>query len=70
MKQEYDFSNGARGKYHKRYKAGSNVVVLDPEIAKIFSSSAAVNQALRTLLRAARHNKRLDLTPQKRRKSA
>lgn len=53
MKQEYDFSNGVRGKYQKRYRAGSNVVVLEPEIAAIFSSSEAVNEALRTLLRAA-----------------
>jgi hypothetical protein len=32
MKQEYDFSKGVRGKYFKRYQAGSNVVILDPEM--------------------------------------
>ena len=53
MKQEYDFSNGVRGKYYKRYQAGSNIVVLDPEIAAIFKTSEAVNEALRTLIRAA-----------------
>jgi len=67
MKQEYDFSNGVRGKYQKRYRAGSNVVVLEPEIAAIFSSSEAVNEALRTLLRAAGHNKPLLRTRKARR---
>jgi hypothetical protein len=58
MKQEYDFSDGVRGKYLKRYRSGSNVVVLDPEIASIFTSSEAVNEALRTVMRVAAHNKR------------
>jgi len=57
MKQEYDFSGGVRGKYFKRYQAGSNVVVLEPEIAEYFTNSASVNEALRALMRAAGHNK-------------
>jgi len=57
MKQEYDFSKGIRGKYLKRYQEGSNVVVLDPEIAEYFPDSGAVNDALRALMRAAGHNK-------------
>jgi hypothetical protein len=39
-----------RGKYVSRYRAGTNVVVLDPDVAEVFSNAAAVNRALRTLL--------------------
>lgn len=69
MKQEYDFSKGVRGKYFKRYQAGSNVVVLDPEIAKIFKDSESVNDALRSLIQAAGHNKSLLRTRKARRKA-
>jgi hypothetical protein len=69
MKQEYDFSGGVRGKYFKRYQAGSNVVILDPEIAKIFKDSASVNDALRSLILAARHNKTLLRTRKARRRA-
>jgi hypothetical protein len=68
MKQEYDFSKGVRGKYHKRYQAGSNVVVLDPEMAAIFTNSEAVNEALRTLIRIAGQSKSLLLKSKSRRK--
>lgn len=57
MKQEYDFSKGVRGKYFKRYQAGTNLVVLDPEIAAVFKNSEAVNEALRTIMRVAGGNK-------------
>ena len=69
MKQEYDFSEGVRGKYFKRYQAGSNVVILDPEIAKVFKDSASVNDALRSLIRAAGHNKTLLRTRKARRRA-
>lgn len=69
MKQEYDFSKGMRGKYFKRYQAGTNMVVLDPEVAEIFPDSAAVNDALRTLIRAAGHNKSLLRTRKTRRRA-
>ena len=68
MKQEYDFSEGVRGKYFMRYQAGSNVVILDPEIAKIFKDSASVNDALRSLILAAGHNKPLLRTRKARRR--
>lgn len=55
--QEYDFSKGVRGKYFKRFKEGSNVIVLDPEIAKVFLDSQSVNDALRALMKAAGDNK-------------
>ncbi|MFH1707816.1 MAG: hypothetical protein ABIF71_07850 [Planctomycetota bacterium] len=51
MLPQYDFSRGVRGKYAKRYHQESNIVVLDPDMAKRFPNSEAVNQALRTLTR-------------------
>jgi len=53
IRDEYDFSKGIRGKYAKRLVAGSNVVVLDPDLAKRFRDSRAVNQALRSLVELA-----------------
>jgi hypothetical protein len=50
MLPEYDFSKGVRGKYAKRYAEGSNVVVLSPDMAKVFPTSESVNEALRTLV--------------------
>ena len=50
MLDEYDFSNGVVGKYAKQYAEGTNIVVLDPDVAKVFPDSAAVNQALRQLI--------------------
>lgn len=50
MKDDYDFSKGIRGKYAKQIAEGTNVVVLDPEVAKMFPTSEAVNKALRKLI--------------------
>ena len=50
MRAEYDFSEGVRGKYAKPYANGSNLVLLDPDVASAFGDSAAVNRALRALL--------------------
>jgi hypothetical protein len=50
MLEEYDFSNGVRGKYAGRFAQGSNVVVLDPDVAAVFTDSESVNQALRGLI--------------------
>jgi hypothetical protein len=49
MLDEYDFSHGVRGKYADRYKEGSNVVVLEPDVVQVFQNSDAVNRALRAL---------------------
>jgi len=49
MLDEYDFSGGVRGKYVDRFAKGSNVVVLDPDVASVFTDSESVNQALRAL---------------------
>jgi len=58
MVPEYDFSKGVRGKYAKRYAAGSNVVVLSPDVAKKFPNSDSVNKALRTLVRVANRTRK------------
>jgi len=50
MRPEYDFRGGVRGKYASRYRAGTNVVVLDPDVAAAFPNAGAVNRALRALL--------------------
>ncbi|MEE8193320.1 MAG: hypothetical protein V3T74_11285 [Gemmatimonadales bacterium] len=47
MRAEYDFSHGERGRYASRYAEGSNVVVLDPDVAAGFPNAEAVNDALR-----------------------
>jgi hypothetical protein len=69
MRPEYDFSGGVRGKYARRFAAGSNVVVIDPDIAKVFPDSKAVNEALRTLVRVAGKTAKLP-TPAKKRGKA
>jgi len=50
LRPEYDFRGGVRGKYVARYRAGSNVVVLDPDVAASFETAESVNRALRALL--------------------
>jgi hypothetical protein len=50
MRPEYNFSGGVRGKYLERYKADSNIVVLDPDVSLAFPNAAAVNEALRVLV--------------------
>ena len=58
MRAEYDFSNGMRGKYAKRFKEGTNIVLLAPEVAEIFPDSAAVNDALMALVEIAKRRPR------------
>ena len=50
MRAEYDFSGGVRGKYAARFAEGSNVVVLEPDVAAVFRTTKAVNEALRVQL--------------------
>ena len=56
MRAEYqfDYSKAVRGKYHKRLIKGSNVVVLDRDVAKAFPDSASVNKALRSMIKSKR----------------
>jgi hypothetical protein len=62
LRPEYDFdySKAVRGKYYKRILAeGANVVMLEPDVAKAFVDSAAVNDALRSLLDLTKTTRRL-----------
>ena len=57
LRPEYDFASingGVRAKYAKRYHEGTNIVLLEPDIAEAFPNDAAVNQALRGVLNTAR----------------
>src|SRR4051812_5797503 len=51
MRAEYDFSRAARGVTAARYRQGTNVIVLDPDVSALFPDSTAVNEALRTFAR-------------------
>jgi hypothetical protein len=53
---EYDLTGGERGKYAARYAEGTNVVLLDPDVAAVFPSSSAVNDALRALAAIAKRH--------------
>jgi len=53
MRPEYDFSGGVRGKYVDRYRAGTNVVLLEPELTRALPDSKSVNDDLRALLSIA-----------------
>jgi hypothetical protein len=66
MRAEYDFSKGVRGVTARRYAQGTNVVLLDADVAKVFPDSASVNQALRVLAQIAKSAS----APRRRKKSA
>lgn len=57
MRAEYDFSRGARGKHFRRYHRGTNVVVLEPDVARIFPDAETVNDSLRALAGIIRRQK-------------
>jgi len=62
LRPEYDFSKmkgGVRGKYAQRYRAGTNLVKIDPDVAEVFADDNAVNEALRGLIKVARHQVKL-----------
>ncbi|MFH1860114.1 MAG: hypothetical protein ABH870_03750 [bacterium] len=72
LRPEYDLSQllkgGVRGKYADRYKKGTNLVLLSPDVAKVFSDEKAVNEALRLVIQlvkipmARRHIARTRIT--------
>jgi hypothetical protein len=76
MRPEYDFANmkgGVRGKYAAQFRSGTNLMLLDPEIAKAFPTDASVNQVLRVVLDLTSQVPLKNLAaarPQKRRKTA
>jgi hypothetical protein len=53
---EYDFSSAVRGKHHEAYRAGANVIFLDPDLARVFKDSESVNRVLRLLLDLAKES--------------
>jgi len=54
MRNHYDFTSGARGKYAKRYAEGANVIILEPDVAEFFHDSKVVNETLRALAKVIR----------------
>lgn len=60
MREQYESSEGVRGKYAVRFVEGTNLVRLEPDVAKAFPTSEAVNTILRDLLRQRTETKRED----------
>ena len=59
LRPEYrreDLGAGVRGKYLKAYRSGTNLVLLNPDVAKVFPTEEAVNNALRALMRVAKRS--------------
>lgn len=56
MRPNYDFSGAVRGKYYKRYLETTNVVVLEPDVARRFRNAASVNKALRAYLKGSKRS--------------
>ncbi|MEI6377624.1 MAG: hypothetical protein WCO97_10565 [bacterium] len=62
MLAHYDFSKGVRGKYAKRFAHGTNLVLLEPDVAKAFPDAASVNETLRALAGIIRRQKKVAVT--------
>ena len=69
MLEEYDFSGGVRGKYAQRYAEGTNVVVIDPDVAEYFPDHDAVNEALRGLTKIIKKRQKAEQATQPGRRS-
>jgi hypothetical protein len=57
MRPEYDFSKGVRGKHAARYASGANVVVLEPDVARVFPTADEVNETLRAVAKLLQRHK-------------
>ena len=53
MREKYDFSDAVKGKHHRAYQEGSNVVLLEPDVAEKFKDPQSVNHARRMLISLA-----------------
>jgi hypothetical protein len=62
IRDEYDFSKGIRGKYAALCAEGTNIVVLDPDVAEMFPDSSSVNSALRELIKIARRDRQKEIS--------
>ncbi len=58
MRPEYDFSGGVRGKHAAKYAEGTNVVVLQPDVAREFQTAEQVNETLRAVARMLQQHRR------------
>ena len=68
LRPEYDFSTmkgGVRGKYARRFREGTNIVLVEPEVAEAFPTEDAVNEALRGVLNTTRAVRRTGGLPNK-----
>ncbi len=71
MRSNYDFSGGVRGKYAKQFQAGTNLALIEADLAKYFPDSESVNHALRAIVTAvdkkhrATPNKAMQRTPRR-----
>jgi len=66
MRDHYEFRGGVRGKYAARYAEGTNVVVLDPDVAEMFPDRKLVNETLRALGRVVQLRERRKAGPNRR----
>jgi hypothetical protein len=62
MRTHYDFESGVRGKYAAQFRKGTNLILLEPDVAAAFPDSRAVNRALRALLDAVPRTRRAKRT--------
>lgn len=68
LRAEYDFASmkgGIRGKHHEEYRKGTNVVLLQPDVAEAFPTEDAVNEALRGILQTTRAVRRIGGLPER-----
>ena len=54
MLPHYDFSGGVRGKYADRVRRGTNLVLLDPDVAELYPDAESINKVLRTVADVAK----------------
>ena len=59
MLPEYDFTGAVQGKYYKRYREGTNVVLIEPDLHKLFPTAESVNAALRRVAKGMRTRPRV-----------
>ena len=57
MLKEYDFTNAVQGKYSEKYAEGTNIVVIEPDVAEYFPDHDSVNEALRSLIEIIKNSK-------------
>ena len=66
LRSEYDLAklkDGVRGKYAERYQQGTNLILLEPDVAEVFSTAEAVNEALRLLIKIAQAQTNIKTAP-------